>query len=242
MKRIITALAISSACLISPTTLASGIPVLDVAALENAILMYKQLQQQYEQVQKQYDSLNGSRGMAALLGKPELRKYLPNEWKDVYTKVKNGDYSGISEATKSAKEENKVITDDEWEKLPPGKSMRIDKMRDSAAMSKGFAEESYKHSGERIQRLQEMIDSIDESTDPKAIMDLQASIQAEQAMLQNENMRIQLLAQLQEAEAKLEAQQSRERFLKTSGAGSANVKVRCPIRACQAARMQMQSE
>jgi type IV secretion system protein VirB5 len=52
--------------------------------------------------------------------------------------------------------------------------------------------------------------------DQKDVADLQARIQAEQAMVQNESVKLALMAQLQQAQRDIAAQQAREISMKST--------------------------
>ena len=83
-------------------------------------------------------------------------------------------------------------------------------MSEKAAYDKSLAENAYKSALQRLESIEAMIQQIDEETDPKEIMDLQARIQGEQASIQNEQTKIQLMAMLQKAEDGLIEQQKVE--------------------------------
>ena len=82
--------------------------------------------------------------------------------------------------------------------------------QNQAAMNRALSEEGYKQASDRIASIQTLIDSIDGAPDAKDIADLQARIQAEQTMVQNEAVKLQLLSQLQQAQRDLAQQQARE--------------------------------
>ncbi|MDG5826932.1 hypothetical protein MRX60_12915 (plasmid) [Xylella fastidiosa subsp. pauca] len=65
-KRTAIAAAIFLSVAVTPLpSFASGIPVVDVGAIAQAIQQVKYLQQQLTQMKNQLDSMNGDRGMAA---------------------------------------------------------------------------------------------------------------------------------------------------------------------------------
>jgi type IV secretion system protein VirB5 len=69
----------------------------------------------------------------------------------------------------------------------------------------------------RFAALQQLIDAISGASDQKAILDLQARIQAEQGMLQNESTKLQVLYQLSQAEELSRRQRTREQAISSIG-------------------------
>lgn len=207
LKAAIAAAAISSASPMQPA-FASGIPVLDIAGLIQAIetvqTAYSQLtelQSQLKQAEKTYDAMTGPRGMSALLDNPELREYLPEDMADVL--------SALSEDVDKYKKANRLLKDGAWQDAAMQAAKWLDDKETSAATDLANSEKAYKKSGERIEQYRDFVDEIDESQDPKAIADLQARIQAENVYLQNEIVRLQSLQMAQAA--KREMQEVRER-------------------------------
>lgn len=68
------------------------------------------------------------------------------------------------------------------------------------AIYQAMAQEAYARTTLRYEKIQQFLDDIKNSTDPKAIFDLQARVQAEQVMLQNEQNQLLALSQLQQSE------------------------------------------
>ncbi len=65
--------------------------------------------------------------------------------------------------------------------------------------------------------MQQLITTIGTASDPKAILDLQARISAEQGMLQAEQTKLQVLYQTVLAQAAAEQQRSREQAITDAG-------------------------
>lgn len=216
MKKLMT-LAMFVCSFMFGTSAQAQIPTTDVANLLQQAQQLTQLKQQYDQMKQQYESFSGSRGMGNLLGNMELRKYLPAEWQTVYDNASYGNYGGASGAVRAARDANKVLSDADRAKLTPQQRAELDRQRNQSAVGMGMTQEAYKQSSNRIDQLGQLVSRINTASDPKAIMDLQARIQAEQTFLQNENIKLQLMGQMQLAEQRMNEQRSRERFMKTSG-------------------------
>lgn len=80
----------------------------------------------------------------------------------------------------------------------------------TAAAEKAAALSTYQGAQERLSNINTLIAKIDTAQDPKAIQDLQARIAAEQALVQNETTKLQMISQLAEAEKKLVDDQRRQ--------------------------------
>lgn len=190
---------------------------IDAAAIVQMKLQIDQLKGQYQQMERTYEGMNGARGVNNILQRSELRKFLPQEWQQVYDSVQRGDRSGLSGKINAIKDSNAVLSADRVKGLSASTAADLNRRRNNAAIAQGTAEEAYRRSGDRIDYLQSLASRIDQSSDPKAIMDLQAGIAAEQAQIQNEQMRLQLASQLQAAEDRKNLQREREGLMQMTG-------------------------
>ena len=215
----------------------AGLPVYDGAALVNNITnwamqagsmakqltemknQYDTLQQQYQQMQKTYKSISGIRNMGDIANNPALRKYLPSDYQQTLqlgTGAANGQYGGLDGAVNAMKQASKIM-DIQDTGLDPesaaGKAYQ--NAQNQAALNRVLAEEGFKQSGARIDSLQELLNKVNNAPDEKDIQDLQARIQAEQVMLQNEQIRLASLAQVNQAQKDIVNQQAIEMRIKS---------------------------
>jgi type IV secretion system protein VirB5 len=225
MRKLIQILALVTA-LFGGTPARAGVPVIDVANLANSLQQvlawaeqYQQMYQQYQQLVQQYNqavstfnSLNGIRGMADLVNNPALRKYLPNEWGQTMDLINNPNgYSNLQSSVNSLKAGMKVWGLDQTNLNANSSAGRaFVGSQNQVAMNRALGEEGYKQASERITAIQTLVDKVNAAPEQKDVLDLQARIQAEQAMVQNENVKLALLSQLQQAQRDLQAQQARE--------------------------------
>lgn len=196
---------------------ASGIPVIDVAGLIQAVQqvthMLEQLEQMKDQLQtarQQFDSMNGIRGMADLVNDPEARKYLPpsaSAMYDLYTGAAGGSYSGLSGSVAALKAANKVI---DTAGMSPAAIRSIEENRNSSAIMQATAESAFNAADQRFTTYQQLITKLQSTPDPKAVMELQARISAEQVMMQNEQTKLQMMNQLLAARQQAQVQRARE--------------------------------
>lgn len=147
------------------------------------IAQYAQMVQEYNQLVEEYRSLNGIRGMASLVNNPQLRRYLPDEYKNILSQG-YGDWQALRTALDN----------------PVGSSNLQKLRRDQLAIDEAMALESYKQASRRFSDIQVLLDKINDASipDAKDMVDLQARIQAEQVMMQNEASKIAMMKNLQE--------------------------------------------
>lgn len=220
MKRYLLSLAVASALAIGAMqgVSASGIPVIDVAKIANDtanqaaniakyIQMIDQYKMQIEQMRSQYESLTGSRGLGSLLNNPQFANYLPNDWQNVYRQVNNGGYRGLTGSARA-------LIDAAG--LAGACEMVEDTRRNSCeagiaktAQDKANVMDAFDAASQRWDQIQGLIGQINSTTDPKAIAELQARINGEQAAIANEHTKLQMFQMLAQAEEKLIQEQRR---------------------------------
>ena len=82
--------------------------------------------------------------------------------------------------------------------------------RQAVALRQALAEEALANASGRFAAIQRLIAAISTAADQKAILDLQTRISAELGMLQNEQTKLQVLAQSSQAQDSVNAQRERE--------------------------------
>jgi type IV secretion system protein VirB5 len=217
MKRIL--LGVTLSALMSSAAFAQ-IPVTDGASIGQQIaaqvetiakwkMQYDQMISQIDQAKQQYSALTGSRGMGNIMNDPALRDYLPADWQGVYDNVRNGGYSGLSGRGASVYNANKIF--DSCQTVTAGDQRTACEARAvKASQDKGFALDAYDAAKGRINQNDQLMGKINQTQDPKAIAELQGRIAAEQANIQNEQIKLQLYAMVAAAEEKVQTQRQRE--------------------------------
>lgn len=206
MKRNFLVLAAALAFSSAQPVFATGIPVYDAASMTNALQQIIHMKTQIDQMKQTYAAFNGARGMAQLLNNPVLKNQLPSDWQAVYNRVQNGGYKGVTGAAQAIIDAEKLSSSS----VKDAKVSIRQRQADTLATDKAMGLQAYDLAKARLDNIQGLMASIDSATDPKAIADLQARIASEQATIQNEQTKMQLMAMLQGAEEKLIAQQKRE--------------------------------
>lgn len=172
-----------------------------------------QMKQQFSQMEKDYKSVTGSRNLGDILNSPEFKQYLPDDWQDVYSNIRNNGYDGLSGAAKSLRDASKVF--DACEYIKNATEKRICEAKSvKPAQDQTFANDAYKKSTGRVQQIESLMTEINRTSDPKAIAELSARIQAEQALIQNEQTKLAMYEASSKAEKELINQQSKETVLK----------------------------
>lgn len=197
--------------------------VIDVAAIAQAAeqvaawgeqhgQMVEQIQtmaSQLQQLQQMYQSLNGSRGMQNLVNNPLLRNYLP----DNYQQILNNGYGNSNMIRAAAK---LFGIEDTSLSVNSGSAKLFEATASQAAINRATAEDAYQQASNRFARIQVLLDKVGDAPDPKDVADLQARIQAEQVMMQNEQVKLAMLTNLQQAQRDLEIQQGTELRMKST--------------------------
>jgi len=213
----------------SAPVFASGIPVLDVANLGQAIQQvaawqqqYNQMQSQIQQVKSQIDSMTGDRGMGALLS--GSRTYLPSDWNSAMATLNQGGsggtYGALAAAAQQIKNAQTVLTQQQTGSLSSQMQQYVEQARNLSASQQAMGQTAYNTAAQRVSTLQTLTNAINGQTDPKAIMDLQARIQSEQAGLANDQAQLQTVAQLTTAQGQAQKVMANELRTQTSGSGS----------------------
>jgi type IV secretion system protein VirB5 len=189
-----------------PVTVTSDVPGLQfhLEDITKYVSMIEQMKSQVQQLQQTYNSLTGSSGIGSLFQDTNLKNMLPSDWQNVYSSVANGGYAGISGSVSSILSQENSIS---GLSADQAQQSIMQRQAQKAAYDKAMGEQAYSGAIQRLNNIEGLLNSIDNETDPKQIMDLQARIQGEQAAIQNEQTKLQLMAMLQHSEQGLIDQQ-----------------------------------
>jgi len=201
---------VMSACLIASMSMSvahAQFAVIDVAAVTQLVTQLRTLQQQLTtardqltQAREQLRSMRGNRGMERLLA-GTVRNYLPADGTDL-THVIHGDagaFGAMAQQLRRRVAADAVLTVEQLTPLPPRQRQLLETGRESAALLQVLTQEALATSSARFQSVQRLIDAIAAADDQKGILDLQARIDAEAGMLQNEQIKLQVLYQAAQA-------------------------------------------
>jgi type IV secretion system protein VirB5 len=199
--------------------------VIDVASIVQLIQEVQELEQQVQtaqsqlaQAQSEYAALTGSRGMEQLLS-GTVRNYLPTDWTQVAQALSGsaGSYPSLASSLQSLIASNAVLTASQIGALSSTQQAQLLAARQSAALLQALSRTALSNSSDRFASLQQLISAIGSATDPKGALDLGTRIAAEQAMLQNEQTKLEGLYQIAQSQELARQQQVREQAIVDQG-------------------------
>lgn len=182
-----------------------------------ALEQLRALQAQVEQGEALFDSLNSISNvndLADVLGLPEVRNPLPDL--RALRSAAEGDLTALGDLTVRAeaiRRETRLYEPPSGD-LPLAERRRRDDLERAGARTARdltIGEAVGQASDRRLQGLETLRRALDTAPSARAVMDLEARLAAEQALIQNEQLRLQGLALTQAAEVRLEEQRLRER-------------------------------
>jgi type IV secretion system protein VirB5 len=222
-KGIIAAAFVSVGAFAPGLAMASGWPVVDAALnAQTALNQAKNIAQyiaQLKQLEAQVKAMTGDRGMQALLS-GQNRAYLPPNWNQAMALLNNpSGYSALANQAQQILNNQAVLTTADVSRLTPQMQQLLTKTRQLSATQQALGQEAYQQAGVRVNTLQGLVNAIGGAGDAKAVMDLQARIQAEQTMLQNDQAKLETVAQLGQAQAAALEQMQSEIRVQSSGTG-----------------------
>jgi len=166
---------------------------------------------QLSEAKRLYDSVNkltNANDIGALLNTPQFRKVLPQQFSEI-EKLVDGQGSGsFASAIDTYLSQNRAYT---------GKSANsyyqseLDRIARETGAKHSLGQAVYDTASQRIDALEELRRRISSASDAKEVLDLSARLQAEQALLQNDVLRMQGLAMIQQARDDMDAQREREK-------------------------------
>lgn len=188
-----------------------------VREARTALDQLEQLREQVRQGQALFDSLNDLSDvnrLAAELGLPQVRKPLP-DLRSLRASAE-GDLSALgalAERADAIRAETRLHAPPNGEMPETERDYHEALERSGARTARDLAlgEALGAAADQRLQGLEDLRRSLDAAPNARAVMDLEARLAVEQALIQNEQLRLQSLALTQAAEARLEEQRARER-------------------------------
>jgi len=211
-------------CLLATPAARAQFAVIDVGAITQLIAQAKTLESQLmvaqdhlAEAQAELASMTGGRGMERLLaGAP--RNYLPTDWPSLQSAMQGGgSYAALSGGVTASVSANSVLSPQQLAALPVDMQRQIDTERRLVALQQNVAREALSTTSGRFTSLQQFITSLPAAVDQKAVLDLQARVATESAMLQNEQTKLQTLGQILVAEERATQEQARERTIAGHG-------------------------
>ncbi|WLB24152.1 P-type DNA transfer protein VirB5 [Bradyrhizobium japonicum] len=171
----------------------------------------KVAQDQLSQAKQLYDSFNkrtNANDIGALLNTPQFRKALPQQFSDIERLVAGQGGGNFANAIDHYLSQNRLYTGNSGNSYYQSE---LDRIARQTGAKHSMGQAVYDTASQRIDALEELRARISSATDAKEVLDLSARLQAEQALLQNDVLRMQGLAMIQQARAEMDGQRERER-------------------------------
>jgi len=213
-------LSLTAAATLNAHAQGHGIPVFDTTAVAKQLEQIGKLKEQLDQAKELYDlttqmkdSLNGItdvKDLAKLLNDKKFQQFLPKEYDQ---------FSGAVNDLLKSKTDNLAKKYDYYSNDGEGNTAANDFYQNELKRRKGetyqdmaIGEAVYDQASKRADGLNELKNKLETATTPKEVLDLQARILAESAILQNEINRMQGLAMIQDARNCVDEQREDEKI------------------------------
>lgn len=194
-----------------------GVPVFDAGAIAKHVEQIGKLTEQIKTMQAQltqakqlYESFNkltDVNDVASLLSSDEFRKHLPKEFGEI-EKLVSGGGGSLAGVVDRYLDQNRAYQGGDANSFYRSE---LDRIARQTGAKHSIGQSVYDTASKRIDGLEELRQKITASKDAKDVLDLSARIQAEQALLQNEVLRMQGLAMVQQARGDMDGQRQKER-------------------------------
>jgi type IV secretion system protein VirB5 len=206
-----------SAMAIAQPAFAGGVPVIDATAIANSKAEFAkeiaQMVKELEEAKRLYDAVNGLTDMADIAGAlndPDVRELLGPEAMSIASAldVNIDDLGDLSDAANGYLDHTQVTASEV--SAEDFYRQELDRIGARSARDAAVGDRIVQSADDRLAGLERLRQAIGGASTQKEVNALQARLQVESAMLQNDTNRIQGLAMLQEAQSEVETQRQRE--------------------------------
>ena len=175
------------------------------------------MKEQLSQAKALYDSMNqltNVNDIAGLLNSDEFRSYLPAEFSEIEGLIdgSGSGFAGLTDSIDGYLDQNRHYESEANNFY----AQELDRIARQTGAKHSIGEAVYETASQRIDQLEQLRERVSTAGTAKEVMDLSARLQAEQALLQNEVLRMQGLAMMQQARADMDAQRAAERKQQTA--------------------------
>ncbi|RYX88828.1 MAG: P-type DNA transfer protein VirB5 [Comamonadaceae bacterium] len=207
-----------------PVTVTSDLPAVmnQIETIMKWTEQLKSMDKQLDQMKQVYGTLQGNRNLGSLLSNDLLTQYLPQDYVSAVQSLKNGggSFAGISGSLNDIVRANQLRTCAELNGDPQMRSA-CGRQWQQLALQKQIGDMGYRKAAENIRNLQSFVQSINSSTDQKAISEVQARVQVETVRMQNEQIKLSTIQAMEEADRRLQQQSAIDNFNAGMARGSA---------------------
>lgn len=193
----------------------AGIPVIDVAAIVQAMLDVlngiTQIENQYQQIVglgQQVESISHARSLGDVLNNPALQNYVPRNASTLVRNLESGGYRTLSGASKALRDAQMI-----YNCLDVDDASRRTHCQTTLAkpyQQKAFMEDALEKAKDRVAQINSLMVRAGATVDQKEIQEVTARITAEGALLQHEVSQIELMRGIAEADQRVADSRARE--------------------------------
>jgi type IV secretion system protein VirB5 len=194
---------------------AQGIPVIDIANLIQTIQQVlndvTKIENQVEQIhalQGQLNSMTGSRNLGTVLNSAALQNYVPANAYTVLNAVDTAGYTGLSTTGRALRDAGMTYN---CLDLGGAQRSRCQATLAQPYQQKGLLQDAMHAAAGRLAQIGALMGRIDATGDQKSVLEIQARIGAENAMLTHELSQIQMLQGVADSEERIARARDRER-------------------------------
>jgi len=183
----------------------------------------QQMKQQYDQAKQHYESITGYKNFGEVHHNSDIKKSLPQELKSLY-QASQRSVSVLRGLIDTLTEEEKYTGS-----VADMQAHIEGRMEQANIIDKAVGLQAYEGAQARMERVEALMNEIKNTRDPKSIAELQARIAVEQAYIQNDMTKLQLVSQLQRSEQNLIEQQKyrmSRRILNSQNTGMPSIRGR----------------
>lgn len=197
----------------------------NVKQLESWAQQLQQMKAQLTQQTGTLQSMTGTRGMGNVMPLANAaRNYLPQGASDMVSTLNNtnSSYSGMGNQIQALVKNNAILSNASLTNMnmSPTQSQLLTDRRTNAAAIQSISAQGMANASARFSYLQSLMSQINNTTDPKAIAELNARITAEQTMMTNEQTKLQQTISLMQSREAITQQQQNELAIQQNGSVS----------------------
>lgn len=193
----LSAVFVAASLILTPlSSQAGGIPVFDAASIAKSVEQLASLKeqidnqvQQIQQLKAQLQALTGSRNLGNVARNVAMDS-IPDEWKDIYNQAKSID----------------------WQTPLSGQNYSPETALQQLVNQQNFSLSAFNDTKNRLNRLQVLLNEVNKTKDAKAAADLQNRIAVEQAMIQNTQVKLDMMARMYQIQKEVDEVQGRKQL------------------------------
>jgi type IV secretion system protein VirB5 len=180
-----------------------------IEQLQQMVQQLNTMKQQLDQAQQLYGSLNkltDVNSVASLLNNPQIRNALPKEFSQIESLFKGngtGTFGNLATSYASSNQSYSSPGNDFY-------AQELAKLNKTNAAAQSLAQSIYEGASKRMDGIEQLRQRLSSASDAKDVLDLQARLQAEQAFLQTDLLRMQGLRMIQQAQVDVNTQRRQE--------------------------------